>query len=151
MSMAYEAKKIYARDLGIKLNSLEEAELFKWFLASLLFGKPIQQKVVEKTYDEFIKNGLSSPQAILKAGLDKLVKILDKGHYVRYDFSTATKLINACTMLLENYGSVTGLIKKAQTLDDLEFKLLLFKGVGPTTVSIFLIDIKPIFSKIREL
>ena len=31
-----------ARKLGIKLSSRKEAELFRWFLACLLFGKPIQ-------------------------------------------------------------------------------------------------------------
>lgn len=70
----------------------EEAELFKWFLACLLFGKPIQQEVAKRTYLEFEKEGLITPDKILKTGWNQLVKILDNGHYVRYDFSTATKL-----------------------------------------------------------
>jgi hypothetical protein len=37
-----EQKKIYAKVLGIDLSSKQEAEYFKWFLACLLFGKPIQ-------------------------------------------------------------------------------------------------------------
>jgi hypothetical protein len=32
-----------SRELGIDLASGRPAELFKWFLAYLLFGKPIQQ------------------------------------------------------------------------------------------------------------
>ena len=34
-------KQINAGDLGIDLSSLQEKEVFKWFLACLLFGKPI--------------------------------------------------------------------------------------------------------------
>jgi len=37
-------------DLGIRLSSKKEEELFKWFLACLLFGKPIQQQVAERAF-----------------------------------------------------------------------------------------------------
>ena len=60
--------KIYSRDLGIDLKSGREEEIFKWFLACLLFGKPIQQEVAKRTYFEFKKEGLLSPENILKAG-----------------------------------------------------------------------------------
>ena len=85
--------KIYSEDLGIDLKSGKEPELFKWFLACLLFGKPIQQEVAKRTYFEFEKEELLAPQKILEAGWDNLVEVLDRGHYVRYDFSTATKLL----------------------------------------------------------
>ena len=35
----------YARRLGINLASKKEEELFRWFLACLLFGKPIQTEI----------------------------------------------------------------------------------------------------------
>lgn len=47
-------KKIYSTDLGIDLKSCSEEELFKWFLACLLFGKPIQQGVARHTYLEIV-------------------------------------------------------------------------------------------------
>jgi hypothetical protein len=37
-------------DLGIQLSSKKEEELFKWFLACLLYGKPIQQQVAERAF-----------------------------------------------------------------------------------------------------
>jgi len=55
-------KKIYSKDFGIDLESGKEKELFKWFLACLLFGKPIQQEVAKRTYFEFEKEGLTSPE-----------------------------------------------------------------------------------------
>ena len=131
-------KKIYSRDLGINLKSKKETEIFKWFLACLLFGKPIQQEVAKRTYFEFEKEGLLSPDKILKAGWDKLVEVLDRGHYVRYDFSTATKLLEICKKLKEKYGNLTNLIKSAKNKKELIRKLLEFKGIGPVTVRIFL-------------
>ena len=58
--------KIYSKDLGINLESGKEEETFKWFLACLLFGKPIQQEVAKRTYFEFEKAGLLTPEKILK-------------------------------------------------------------------------------------
>ena len=98
-------RKLYAQQLGIDLASKREKEYFKWFLACLLFGKPIQQEVAKRTYEEFLKEGLITPDAIIEAGWDNLVAVLDRGHYVRYDFSTATKLLDACKTLKEQYGT----------------------------------------------
>jgi len=135
---------IYSTELGIDLSSKREEEYFKWFLACLLFGKPIQQDVAKRTYFEFVNEGLISPDAILKAGWDKLVQVLDRGHYVRYDFSTATKLLEVSKALKEKYGTMTNLIKQSQTPGELSSHLEEFKGVGPKTAEIFLRDIVPI-------
>src|SRR5947209_2634139 len=146
-----EQKKIYAKELGIDLSSKQEAEYFKWFLACLLFGKPIQQEVAKRTYFEFVNEGLTSPDAILIAGWDKLVEVLDRGHYVRYDFSTATKLLDVSKALKEKYGSMTNLINQSQTPGELSSNLEEFKGVGPKTAEIFLRDIAPIaYSKAKR-
>jgi endonuclease III len=141
-----QQKKIYAKELGIDLSSKQEAEYFKWFLASLLFGKPIQQEVAKRTYFEFVNNGLTSPDAIIQAGWDKLVEVLDHGHYVRYDFSTATKLLDVSKTLKEKYGTLTDLLKQSHSIDELSSRLEEFKGIGPKTTEIFLRDIAPIFS-----
>src|SRR5215471_18468673 len=68
-----EQKKIFAKELGIDLSSKQETAYFKWFLACLLFGKPIQQEVAKRTYFEFVNEHLVTPDAILKAGWDRLV------------------------------------------------------------------------------
>ncbi|HZU00898.1 MAG TPA: hypothetical protein VFA10_14620 [Ktedonobacteraceae bacterium] len=138
-------KNIYAKDLDIDLSSRDETAYFEWFLACLLFGKPIQQEVAKRTYFEFVNEGLTNPDAILRAGWDKLVEVLDRGHYVRYDFSTATKLLDVSKVLKEKYGTVTNLLKQSQSIDELSSRLQEFKGIGPKTTEIFLRDMKPIF------
>lgn len=135
-------KNIYAKELGIDLASGSEDEYFKWFLACLLFGKPVQQGVAKRAYLELVQEGITSPEAILKAGWDKLVEVLDRGHYVRYDFSTATKLLDVSSALKERYGTFGALLKESKTVDELSSRLQEFKGVGPKTVAIFLRDME---------
>lgn len=131
-------RKTNAADLGIDLASRKEEELFKWFLACLLFGKPIQTNIVERAYHELISAHLTSPDAILQAGWDELVRLLDEAHYVRYDFSTATKLLEISEELKRRYGNVTNLIAQSKSPRELSRRLQEFKNVGPVTARIFL-------------
>ena len=141
-----KGRGIYSQDLGINLASGKEGELFKWFLACLLFGKPIQQEVARKTYFEFMREGLVSPEKIAGAGWDRLVAVLDAGHYVRYDFSTADKLLEICGELMDKYGGLSGLLEKAGSRKELSRLLQEFRGIGPVTARIFLRDL-PIITR----
>ncbi len=138
-------KASFSRRLRIDLASKNEEELFKWLLACLLFGKPIQAKIAERAYQEFVAARLTSPDAILRAGWDKLVRLLDRAHYVRYDFSTATKLLEVCQELKSRYGRMTNLLSHARTGPELSRKLQEFKHIGPITARIFLRDVRPIW------
>ncbi len=147
MKASTKKQKIFSEDLGINLKSGKEEELFKWFLACLLFGKPIQQEVAKRTYFEFEKEKILSPEVILKTGWDKLVEILDRGHYVRYDFSTATKLLEISKELKQRYGSLGNLLRQSKNQRDLETRLQEFKGIGPVTTRIFLREFKKMVKK----
>jgi len=127
-----------AADLGIDLASRKEEELFKWFLACLLFGKPIQTNIAVRAYQGLTAAHLTSPGAILKAGWDELVHLLDEAHYVRYDFSTATKLLEISEELKRRYGNLTSLIAQSKSSRELSRRLQEFKNVGPVTARIFL-------------
>jgi endonuclease III len=134
-----------AEDLGIHLSSKEEEELFKWFLVCLLFGKPIQRQVAERAFQTFVAARLLSPDAILRAGWDELVRRLDEAHYVRYDFSTATKLLHVCRELKERYGSLTNLLAQSKTPRQLSARLQELKYIGPKTAEIFLREVRPLW------
>jgi hypothetical protein len=138
-------KASYAQCLGIDLASKKEVEIFKWFLASLLFGKPIQTEIAEQACRTLIKAKLTSPKAILRAGWDELVRLLDEAHYVRYDFSTATKLLEVSQELIDRYGTLTNLLAQARTPAELSRLLQEFKHIGPVTVRIFLREVQPIW------
>ena len=90
-----------------------------------------------------------SAEAVVKAGWDGLVSILDAGGYTRYDFSTADKLLEVFGNLERLYGGdLNKLHQEAKGPEDLAFRLkALGKGIGDTTVSIFLRDMRPIWDK----
>ena len=138
-------KRSYARRLGIHLASKNEKELFKWFLACLLFAKPIQTEIAERAYRELVMARLTSPRAILRAGWDKLVLLLDRAHYVRYDFSTATKLLEVSQELTRRYGGLKNLLAQSRTAAELSRRLQEFKHIGPVTARIFLREVRPIW------
>jgi hypothetical protein len=139
----------YSETLGIKLETAQDAEVFKWFLAAVLFGAPITESSVTKTYKCFEKHHVLTPERILKTGWDGLVQILDEGSYTRYDFKTADKLLLVIGNLdREYYGSLNLLHQKALNSADLERRLKsLGKGIGDVTVSIFLRDLRGIWKK----
>lgn len=148
-----EFGETYSHLLGINLLSRERSEIFKWFLASLLFGARISESIAMKTYREFEKKGILSPEKIRDTGWDGLVAILDEGGYVRYDYKTATKLLEVAGNLLKGYqGDLNILYLKAIDERDLEKKLIdLGKGVGQVTVAIFLRDLRCIWEKADPL
>jgi len=135
----------YSSELGLDLKKPEDR--FKWFLSSILYAKRISSEIAKKTYRMFEEEGLLTIEAIINAGWDKLVEVLDSGGYVRYDFSTASKLLEIAKTLKKKYSSLENLYSQARDDSDLEKKLIEFKGVGPTTVNIFLRELRPIWEK----
>ncbi|MDI6688850.1 MAG: hypothetical protein QME54_00185 [Actinomycetota bacterium] len=137
---------------GINLESKDSGEIFKWFLASILFGTRIGEGIVFNTYREFERRKVLTPDAILETGWDGLVQILDDGGYVRYDFKTATKLLDIAKMLNEKYqGNLNMLHERAKDPRYLEKSLREFKGVGPVTIDIFLRELREIWEKADPL
>jgi len=148
-ALAENFGKKYSEILGIDLSDGKDEENFKWFLASILFGAPITEMAVIKTYKCFEKYNVLTPERILQTGWDGLVKILDEGSYTRYDFKTADKLLEVMQNLTQRYdGSLTLLYNEASDVHDLEKRLKdLGKGIGDVTVSIFLRELRDVWEK----
>lgn len=140
---------LYSEELGIELKKDNNEELFKWFLASVLFGARISESIAKHTYQTFEKYKLVEPQRILRAGWDFLVNpIMREGGYVRYDFKTSTKILKICETLIEEYdGNLKKLHEESKDEKDLENNLLNFYGIGPVTVNIFLRELRPYWEK----
>ncbi len=137
----------YSRELGLDLR--KPRDRFKWFLASMLFAKRISADIAKKTYRLFEAEGLTTPDALLRAGWDKLVEVLDAGGYVRYDFSTATNLLEMAKGLKQRYGNLERLHEEAAGPRELERLLQGLKGIGPTATNIFLRELRGIWPKAR--
>ncbi len=140
--------KPYSEELDIDLKSCSKAEICKWFLASILFGARINEKIAVRTYHEFEKRGILTAEKISGTEWHNLVAILDAGGYARYDFKTADKLLEVFTNLKNRYdGDLNRLHKEAQDCRDLEDKLKLGKGIGNVTIAIFLRDMRYCWEK----
>ena len=143
--------KRYSEVLGTNLDSGKDDEIFKWFLASILFGAPIIETSVIKTYKCFQKYEVLTPERILETGWDGLVRILDEGSYTRYDFKTADKLLEVMQNLMEKYNRSLNLLhSKASNAKDLENGLKdLGKGIGDVTASVFLRELREVWEKAK--
>lgn len=139
----------YSDVLGIKLKGGKEKEVFKWFLASILFGAPIREKSAINTYHCFENHQVLTPGKILQTRWKGLVGILDEGGYTRYDFKTADKLLQVMGNLTAHYNnSLTALHQHASDAEDLEKRLKnLGKGIGDVTVNIFLRELRTVWKK----
>lgn len=135
----------YSEELGLDLAVPEDR--FKWFLASTLFAKRISAEIAKRTYRRFEEEGLTSPGRILDAGWDRLVHVLDSGGYVRYDFSTASNLLESMEKLENEYGDLERLHEQSEDGEDLERRLEEFKGIGPVGVNIFLRELRGVWDK----
>ncbi|MFC4728430.1 DNA methylase [Coralloluteibacterium thermophilus] len=140
------ARRISAADLDIAIESGSEAALFRWFVASFLFGKRIGQQIAARSWRALVEtHGLDSAEKIRATPHAELVRILDEGGYARYDESTARRLVDICTRLVEDYdGGILGLYEASDGRADFERRIRAFRGVGPVTLRIFMREAGPV-------
>jgi hypothetical protein len=136
----------FAAELGIDLRSGPKARQ-QWFLAAILYGGRISGQLAARTYRVFAARSIFTPEDILAQGWDNLVILLDEGGYARYDFKTATKLLKVMGALNERYrGSLERTHDLSESYEELEGRLqALGSGIGPTTVNIFLRELRGIW------
>jgi endonuclease III len=136
--------EVSASDLNIDIERGGEPELFKWFVASFLFGKRIQQEIAAEAYQVIVdEHGYDTPQKLGDCSWQEIVDMLDEGHYVRYDESTAERLLQLCEKLNTQYhGRVTEIYESSESQEEFEKRLADFNGIGPKTVEIFMREAK---------
>jgi hypothetical protein len=128
----------YSEELGLNLD--DPSDWFPWFLSASLFAKPIAATTALRTASLLIQSGVRTPQEVKRTGWDALVRLLDKGGYVRYDFSTADKLLEIARDLGESELLLT--LSKERSFPKVEKRLTTIRGVGPKTVEIFLRELQ---------
>lgn len=69
----------FSVELGLALERRHPQELLLWFLATLLYGARISGSIAVRTYSEFVRRGIVTPERILKTGWDGLVEGTDLG------------------------------------------------------------------------
>lgn len=140
----------YAADFGLDVTSGDD-DMFRWFLLSFLFGKPIQSGVASRTWQLFIDRQMDTPWAIAQANRRTLVRLLDEGKYTRYDEVTARALQTCMSQLIDGYeGSLLLMYEQSQSEDELSKRLQELYGVGPKTAEIFMRETEELFARRTE-
>jgi endonuclease III len=131
---------ITAADLGI--DTATNQGLFYWFLASLLFGRPVPQETAASAFRKFREDGWDSPEAFTADDQHPLWHELWEGDYHRMSSVMSEELRDVMRALIADYGgSVARLARTASTREELGQRLQHFKGVGPKTAEIFLREV----------
>jgi endonuclease III len=133
-------KTINAQDLNIRLRRNDEDGLFKWLLASFLMGKRIQAEIAAQAYRVIVdQHGRDTPRKLAHCSHRELVAMLGEAHYVRYDETTATRLLALARRLNDEYaGKVSNMLEASTDRQAFEKRLAEFDGIGPKTVEIFM-------------
>jgi endonuclease III len=134
------AALITAADLGI--DATTDQGLFDWLLASLLFGRPVPQKVAAGAFEKFKADGWDSPDHFTADDEHPLWHELWEGDYHRMSSVMSQELRDVMRSLTADYdGSVARLVRTAKTREEISQRLQRFKGVGPKTAEIFLREV----------
>ncbi|MCK6190529.1 DNA methylase [Pseudomonas sp. EYE_354] len=133
---------ITAADLGIELKPDDDSSLFKWFIASFLMGKRIQASIAAQAYKVIVQeHGRDTARKLQHCTPRELVAMLGRAHYVRYDETTAQRLLDLSAKLNADYaGKLTQMRSASADRQAFEQRLAEFEGVGPKTIEIFMRD-----------
>nr|WP_314569684.1 DNA methylase [uncultured Pseudomonas sp.] len=136
------ARAITASELGIELKSDDDTSLFKWFIASFLMGKRIQAPIAAQAYKVIVEEqGRDTARKLQHCTSRELVAMLGRAHYVRYDETTAQRLLDLSAKLNAEYaGKLTQMRSVSKDRQAFEKRLAEFDGVGPKTIEIFMRD-----------
>ncbi|CRM48896.1 hypothetical protein [Pseudomonas sp. 28 E 9] len=136
------ARSISASELGIELKPGDDGSLFKWFIASFLMGKRIQAPIAAQAYRVIVEEERrDTPRKLQHCTSRELVAMLGRAHYVRYDETTAQRLLDLSAKLNADYsGSITRMLEASNDRQAFERRLGEFDGVGPKTIEIFMRD-----------
>ena len=125
-----------------------DTDMFRWFLLCFLFGKPIQSDVAVATWRLFIEQKLDTPWAIVTTADRKLVKLLHRGGYTRYQHVTAHGLRMCMERLINDYeGSLYLILENSYDEDEFSKRLQKLYGVGPKVAEIFMREVEEVFAR----
>lgn len=132
----------YARQAQITLQDTP-SPLYRLLVLSTLLSTRISADIAVAAASELSSAGLRTPRRMAEATWQQRVDALGRGHYRRYDESTATRLGEGAQLLLEDYqGDLRRLRDAAGSRDEVLDRLQAFPGIGPTGAAIFVREVQ---------
>ncbi len=138
----------YAEDGGITLRD-KPSPLFQLLVLTLLLSARISADIATAAARELWHAGYRTPEKMQDASWQDRVDALGRGHYRRYDESTATMLGELAEKVLADLGGdLRRLHEQCADVPALERALQEFKGIGPTGAAIFCREVQGIWSDV---
>ncbi|NUS95020.1 MAG: endonuclease [Nocardia sp.] len=140
----------YAAEAGIALDD-KPAPLFQLLMLTDLLSARISADIAIAATTELVDSGYRTARKVADADWQDLVDALGRGHYRRYDESTASQLGEAATTAIEKYhGDLRKLAEEAGHDTGRAAELIQqFKGIGPTGGDIFLREVQDVWTWVR--
>jgi endonuclease III len=141
--------RTFADEAGIRLAD-KPGPLYQLLVLATLLSARISGSVAVAAARELFADGYRSPRAMLAASWQDRVDALGRGHYRRYDESTATMLGDGAQRCLDRWrGDLRRLHGEAHgDAGGLRKLLTEFPGIGPTGADIFLREVQSVWRDI---
>ncbi len=117
----------------------------RWALLATLFGNRIPAGVATRTYRTLAQAGVRTIGEAGGRSWDQLVALLDAGGYARYDFRTATRLLDLAATLQTTGDGIVALGEDLSQPEELQAALDALPGWGPVTVRLFLRELRGVW------
>jgi endonuclease III len=138
--------RTYAEEAGIRLAD-KPAPLYQLLVLTKLLSTRISADIAVAGAKELFAAGYRTPDAMLAASWQDRVDALGRGHYKRYDESTATRLGDGAELLRQRWGGDLRKLHEEGGDDAGRLAALLteFPGIGPAGASIFLREVQGVW------
>ncbi len=135
----------FSVEAGIDVDAGDH-DVDRWFLAATLFGTRISAAVAVRTYRVLDAAGVATVGDAGRRTWDDLVALLDRGGYARYDFRTASRLLDlAAAVAARHPRGIPALGRTTTDPGELVAALDALPGWGPVTVRAFLRELRGVW------
>lgn len=140
----------YAAEAGIRLEN-SPAPLYRTLVLSILLSARIKAGLAVSATSELVKAGFGTPRKMLDASWQARVDALGRGHYVRYDESTATALGQGAELLVQRYSGDLRKLRDAADGDPRAMgeRLREQPKLGPVGTHIFFREVQRVWPELR--
>lgn len=145
-----EAGQTYAQQAGIRLAD-RPSPLYQLLVLSVLLSTRIKADIAVAAARELYRAGCRTPAGVLRASWQDRVDALGRGHYVRYDESTATALGEGAQLLQDRYRGDLRRLRAEADGDVTKIEQLLpeVPRLGPTGAAIFCREAQAVWPELR--
>lgn len=150
MRLLRVAGRTYADEAGITLTDTPSA-LYRLLVLSVLLSARIKADIAVAAARELFAAGCRTPRGMLDASWQDRVDALGRGHYVRYDESTATTLGKGAQSIDDEYRSDLRRMARRADGDVSTLRTLLrdVPGIGAVGADIFCREVQAVWPWVR--